>query len=103
MEAQSRGLSKTMGKTSGPAEIRHVQGIIRCMLGCGMVFDALSPLTDLTAMAVYWREKAESSAEDEAVHFLLSIDGDIVQAMTAIEKALVNILNRISCVLSSDR
>lgn len=59
------------------------------MLGSGLVFESLPLLARLTTMVAQWMHSADPADQGEAAYFLASVDGDLVQAMTAIGKALV--------------
>ncbi|KAH6886903.1 NADP-dependent oxidoreductase domain-containing protein [Thelonectria olida] len=68
--------------------LKEIQQVTRCMLGSGLCFQSL-PL--LQKLAIQGMKTAKSSSESviEEVHdFLVSVDGDIVQAMTAVQKTL---------------
>ncbi|KAF7555945.1 hypothetical protein G7Z17_g1769 [Cylindrodendrum hubeiense] len=66
--------------------LRETQNIIRCMVGSGLSFQSL-PL--LSKLAVQGMEcKLDSGRVDESENFLASVDGDIVQTMTAVQKSL---------------
>lgn len=73
LQSRSLGsLSQISRESLGDAQTR-----VRCMLGCGMCYESLPVLGSLV-------EHAKHADED----FLQSIDADIVQAATAVQKAL---------------
>jgi len=59
------------------------------MIGSGMVFDSLPLLAELAGLVSQWSVEANISNADEALTLVSSVDGDLVQAMTAIEKTLM--------------
>lgn len=63
--------------------LKETQYIIRCMVGSGLCFQSL-PL--LSKLAVRGMNSESSSAESES--FLASVDGDIVQTITAVQMTL---------------
>ncbi|KAH6974349.1 NADP-dependent oxidoreductase domain-containing protein [Ilyonectria sp. MPI-CAGE-AT-0026] len=63
--------------------LKETQYIIRCMVGSGLCFQSL-PL--LSKLVVQGMDSELKSAESES--FLASVDGDIVQTMTAVQKTL---------------
>ncbi|KAH8658967.1 NADP-dependent oxidoreductase domain-containing protein [Ilyonectria robusta] len=63
--------------------LKETQYIIRCMVGSGLCFQSL-PL--LSKLVVQGMDSELNSAESES--FLASVDGDIVQTMTAVQKTL---------------
>ena len=70
------------------AGLQATQKTIRCMLGCGLCFQSIPLLGDIAARAVDMALGSDAAASDEASSFQASIDGDIVQAMTAVQKTL---------------
>ncbi|CRG92106.1 hypothetical protein PISL3812_09161 [Talaromyces islandicus] len=68
------GLSQISRESLGAAQTR-----IRCMLGCGLCYESLPVLGSLVENA---------KAMDYEGEFLQSIDADIVQAATAVQKSL---------------
>lgn len=71
-----------------PENVRHIQARIRCMLGCGLCFQSLPVLCGLVDQAKNMNAAEQAEAE-EVESLLCSIDGDIVQAATAVQKTLV--------------
>ncbi|KAH7007475.1 NADP-dependent oxidoreductase domain-containing protein [Ilyonectria destructans] len=63
--------------------LKETQYIIRCMVGSGLCFQSL-PL--LSKLVVQGMDNELNSAESES--FLASVDGDIVQTITAVQKTL---------------
>lgn len=69
---------------------KALQGRVRSMLGCGLVYESI-PFFDAIVNQV-----ADASSIDElwtqasVINLLASIDGDFVQATTAIQKMLMN-------------
>lgn len=66
---------------------KAVQQRIRTMLGCGMCYESLSLLTTIVDQAAYLRLATVSS--NNLLRALSTIDGDIVQALTAVQKSLL--------------
>ncbi|KPM42657.1 hypothetical protein AK830_g3887 [Neonectria ditissima] len=69
----------------GLSKLKEAQHIIRCMLGCGLGFQSLPLLSKLVVQGVQ-TGLATNTVEVES--FLAAVDGDIVQTMTAVQKAL---------------
>jgi hypothetical protein len=69
--------------------LREIQKTVRCMLGCGVAFQSLPILADLAVHGTFLKlMPANSPHARDAYNMLASINGDIVQAVTAIQKAL---------------
>ncbi|KAF5011332.1 hypothetical protein FDECE_2550 [Fusarium decemcellulare] len=68
--------------------LKDAQRIIRCMLGSGMVFESLTLLGKVSARGAALALKSRVADTDDLDAFLASVDGDVVQAMTAVKKAL---------------
>jgi len=61
---------------------------IRCLMGCGFGFDSISTLTDiLRELSTVFRK--DELVDEELISTLAAIDGDIVQAVTAVQKELL--------------
>lgn len=70
-------------------DLREMQMMIRCMLGSGLCFQSLPLLSKLARKgSVLSLENGRISAS-EVQEFLASIDGDIVQTITAVQKQLL--------------
>lgn len=71
------------------SRLEHTQNIVRCMIGSAMVFDSLPLLTELASSAAQSSSEVSGPHTEHTYALLSSIDGDLVQAMTAVEKALM--------------
>lgn len=69
-------------------DLRPRQGIIRCMVGSGMVFDSI-PLLSQSIQLTTELSNASGTEPEALASFVASLDGDVVQAMTGVQKALV--------------
>ena len=66
----------------------QTQSRIRCLMGCGFGFDSISTLTDiLQELSTVFRK--DDPVDEEFTNTLAAIDGDIVQAVTAVQKELM--------------
>ncbi|KAJ4258235.1 hypothetical protein NW762_008384 [Fusarium torreyae] len=68
--------------------LRHTQQIIRCMLGSGVPFEGITLLGKLVIRGAQLALVSRENDKGELGVFLASLDGDIVQAMTAVKKTL---------------
>lgn len=68
-------------------EFRAMQQRIRTMLGCGMCYESIPLFTNIVGQASELRLPAMSSKD--LIHSLSTVDGDIVQALTAVQKSLL--------------
>jgi len=66
----------------------RTQGRIRCLMGCGFGFDSIRTLTDVVQelLSVF---RKEDPIDEGLSNTLAAIDGDIVQAVTAVQKELL--------------
>lgn len=71
------------------ASLRGRQNTIRCMIGCGMCFESLALLGNLTLQGARLGLQPDSPSGEGVGKLLVAIDGDIVQTITAIEKRLM--------------
>ncbi|KAJ0338992.1 hypothetical protein KNSL1_012199 [Colletotrichum chrysophilum] len=78
IQAQSRGLDTS--------SLKATQKTIRCMMGCGLSHESITLMGNLTMQGVDLLLSQGTSTEE----FLASIDGDVVQLITAIEKTLLS-------------
>ncbi|CAI0641792.1 unnamed protein product [Colletotrichum noveboracense] len=78
IQAQSRGLDTS--------SLKATQKTIRCMMGCGLSHESITLMGNLTMQGVDLLLSQGMSTEE----FLASIDGDVVQLITAIEKTLLS-------------
>lgn len=79
LQSASTKLSAEQPATHIPA-LKETENLVRCMAGSGLCFESLPLLGQLVTQATH------ATADDE--HFLASVDGDIVQVMTAVQKSL---------------
>jgi hypothetical protein len=68
---------------------RRLQGRIRSMLGCGLIFQCLPLLTRIIDRSA--EVPAHASQADIFSTALASVDGDIVQAVTAVQKKVMTL------------
>ncbi|KAI6778306.1 NADP-dependent oxidoreductase domain-containing protein [Emericellopsis cladophorae] len=99
--------SPTPDSKSGLETLKTRLQSIRCMIGCGLCFQSLPLLGDLAIQAVQMcvpTSQGDKDAIPNALRddFLAAVDGDVVQAVTAIEKSLVSDRGR-SALSSDDR
>lgn len=73
--------------TSLTHNFQTTQQRIRAMLGCGMCYESLPLLTAVVSEAS--RLQLQSASPEELIHALSTVDGDIVQALTAVQKSLL--------------
>lgn len=69
-------------------ELKKAQQLIRCMLGSGVPFQGIPWLGKVAIRAANLATELQVVDSGRACAFLASIDGDVVQAMTAVQKAL---------------
>ncbi|KAJ6437477.1 MYB-like protein [Purpureocillium lavendulum] len=70
------------------AGLKKTQRLIRCMLGSGIPFEGIDWLEKVTGRAAHLAIDNPGIDVDAVSGFLASVDGDVVQAMTAVQKAL---------------
>ncbi|KAI0146836.1 aldo/keto reductase [Xylariaceae sp. FL1272] len=70
------------------ARLKTKQQTLRCMLGCGLCYSALPLAAGLATQAFQLDQKPLGLSEADACSLWASIDGDIVQAITAVQKTL---------------
>ncbi|KAK1671331.1 aldo/keto reductase [Colletotrichum godetiae] len=73
---------------SSEASLKKTQTTIRCMLGCGLSLESLPLITRVVRGGIKLLIVPETTKENTTA-VLASVDGDIVQIMTAIEKRLL--------------
>lgn len=77
------------GQDLGPTNIFfETQARIRCLMGCGFGFDTISTLTDVLRQLLKI-DHIDDFVDEQLAGTLASIDGDIVQAVTAVQKELL--------------
>ncbi|OHF01956.1 aldo/keto reductase [Colletotrichum orchidophilum] len=74
---------------SSEASLRKTQTTIRCMLGCGLSLESIPLMTGVVGGGIKLLINPETTKEATTT-VLASVDGDIVQIMTAIEKRLLS-------------
>ncbi|KAF2635881.1 Aldo/keto reductase [Massarina eburnea CBS 473.64] len=85
--ARTGHLFNTDGNAPSLTEnFRATQQRVRAMLGCGLCYESLPLLTAIVSQASHLRLQ---SASEELAHALSTVDGDIVQALTAVQKSLL--------------
>ncbi|KAK7422816.1 hypothetical protein QQX98_001378 [Neonectria punicea] len=70
------------------ASLQVVQRQARCMLGSGLCFQSLPLLSKLVSHATNRHQEPLDTDTEERMDFYASVDHDIVQAMTAVQKSL---------------
>lgn len=70
-------------------DLKQMQSIIRCMLASGLVFESLPLFAKLIAESAEWTKGPATEQHNATSGFMASVDGDLVQATTAIQKALM--------------
>ncbi|KAH0489780.1 hypothetical protein TgHK011_001278 [Trichoderma gracile] len=76
------------GNTCLP-DLVETQQIARSMLGCGLSFKSLQLFQKIVSQGATLVARIHHGSSDEMRAFLTSVDGDIVQAMTAVQKSLL--------------
>lgn len=67
----------------------RMQGRIRSMLGCGLIFECLPLLTQIIQHSAKLSISSDDVGEEGLLDTLASVDGDIVQAVTAVQKQVL--------------
>ncbi|TVY42584.1 hypothetical protein LOCC1_G003951 [Lachnellula occidentalis] len=67
----------------------QTQGRYRCLMGCGYGFESMKIVTDVLRQAENLEWDAKTEQGEELLDVLATIDGDLVQAVTAIQKQLL--------------
>lgn len=68
----------------------HAQQRIRATIGCGLVFESLPLLREIVDESASLQSLPAGSSSSQLYRSLASVDGDIVQALTAVQKRLVS-------------
>lgn len=68
--------------------LKRTQQIIRCMLGSGLPFQSIPLLSQVLVRAALLATEAGGVNANSRAAFVTSVDGDIVQAVTAVQKSL---------------
>lgn len=80
--------AKCPSSTNDLALLKETKATVRCMLGCGFGFESIPLMQQVVAQSVKHALDPVRSTEEVRTE-LASIDGDIVQVMTAVEKTLL--------------
>lgn len=67
----------------------RMQGRIRSMLGCGLIFECLPLLAQIIKRSAELSISSAHAGEEGLLETLASVDGDIVQAITAVQKQVL--------------
>ncbi|KAF5594334.1 hypothetical protein FPANT_4885 [Fusarium pseudoanthophilum] len=86
-QAQTRS-SKSQFATLDIDGLQRTQKIARCMLGSGQAFDGVSILDKLVVRGIQITLDSPEMEKQRVDSLLASLDGDLVQAMTAVTKKL---------------
>lgn len=68
------------------SSLKATQKTARCMMGCGLCYESIALMGNLAVQGVRLLPNSVAGTEE----FLASIDGDVVQLVTAIEKILLS-------------
>jgi hypothetical protein len=80
--------AQSQGPNTDLAGLLATQRTIRCMLGCGLCYQSIPLIANLAVQGVMLLLASEGHVVDELYGILASVDGDIVQAITAVQKTL---------------
>jgi len=80
--------SKSQFASPGIDGLEKTQKIARCMLGSGQAFDGVSILDQLVVRGIQIALDSSETEKQRLDSLLASLDGDLVQAMTAVTKKL---------------
>ena len=88
---EQRGLSSVAGKDKKVClpDLVKAQQIARSMVGCGLSFKSLQLFQNIVSQGTILLSRISDGSLGELRAFLTSVDGDIVQAMTAVQKSLL--------------
>ncbi|KAF5648060.1 hypothetical protein F52700_1274 [Fusarium sp. NRRL 52700] len=86
-QAQSKS-SKSQITSLDVDGLQKTQRIARCLLGSGQAFDGVSILDKLVVRGIQIALDSPETERQSVDSFLASLDGDLVQAMTAVTKKL---------------
>ncbi|CZS99542.1 uncharacterized protein RCO7_07887 [Rhynchosporium graminicola] len=90
LSAPSKLFSKSSTSLVPTESFFETQSRVRCLMGCGFGFESIRTLTDvLQEFTSNFSKKIVP--DDQLLNFLASIDGDIVQAVTAVQKELLTV------------
>jgi aryl-alcohol dehydrogenase-like predicted oxidoreductase len=81
---RATALYQSLDTECGPQDLEQTQLVCRCMVGSGLVFEVLPLLAKLADSAA----NLQTSDQQRKAALLASIDGDLVQAITAVQKAV---------------
>jgi hypothetical protein len=73
------------------ADLQKIQGRYRCLMGCGMGFESMQLLTTVIQQLqeLEWAKNIYDEDSEELLDVLATVDGDVVQATTAVHKSLL--------------
>jgi hypothetical protein len=79
------------GSVKPTADLHKIQGRYRCLMGCGFGFESMQLLTSvIQQLKEFQRDKnIHDDDSEELLDVLATVDGDIVQATTAVYKQLL--------------
>jgi hypothetical protein len=84
-----QGLSLVQNGKLLADNLYHVQSHVRCMLGCGLGFRSLSLISKIIEQVKKVAFDRDEISAEKDLSVVASLDGDIVQAATAVQKKLV--------------
>ena len=79
----------TLKSTKSTAALQDVQSRYRCLMGCGHGFESVQLLSEVLQQVHSLRWNQSLTDNHGFVEVLAVIDGDIVQAVTAVQKSLL--------------
>lgn len=82
-------LFSTSGGSPQPtSDLQRIQSRYRCLMGCGFGFESVELLTSVIQQ-IHNLEWDEKTTGEEFLDILATIDGDVVQSITAVQKLLL--------------
>jgi hypothetical protein len=69
----------------------ETQGRYRCLMGCGYGFESVKTITDVIRQAGALEWDGTLKRGNDLLDVLASVDGDVIQAVTAIQKELLTV------------
>ncbi|KAH8811295.1 NADP-dependent oxidoreductase domain-containing protein [Xylogone sp. PMI_703] len=77
------------GRTIITDDFTSTQNRVRCMLGCGLCWDSLPILKSIVDRVTELNSSSQVLYDDKLLDILGSLDGDIIQTITALNKTLL--------------
>jgi hypothetical protein len=89
VELRAMSLMKEKDRKICLPSLVKMQQIARSMLGCGLSFESLQLFENIISQGTVLVSRSINDSSGEMRSLLTSVDGDIVQAMTAVQKSLL--------------